>query len=69
MARDKSKDDKLFSCSQSWELDYVASLYGTNKEKVAAFLKKCCEDNTIKNFTHMDVYKLIKEKFGYSIPD
>lgn len=69
MARDKSKDDKLFSCSQSWEIDYVASLYGTNKEKVAEFLKKRCEDGTIKNFTHMQVYQLIKKEFEYSIPD
>lgn len=69
MARDKAKDDKLFSCSQSWEVDYVASLYGTNKEKVAAFLKKGCENDKIKNLTHMEIYQLIKRELEYAIPD
>ena len=68
MARDKAKDDQQFSCSQPWEGDYVANHYGINKEKVATFLKKCCENNTIKNSTHMEVYELIKKEFGYAIP-
>ena len=68
MARDKAKDDKLFNCSQNWERDEVAGHYGSNQDKVAAFLKKSCENNTIKNHTHMQVYELIKKEFGYPIP-
>lgn len=69
MARDKSKDDNLFNCSQSWEVNLVANHYGTNKEKVADFLRKSCANNTIKNSTHMEVYQLIKKEFDYAIPD
>jgi len=68
MAKDKPKDDKLFNCSQEHELNYVASLYGINKQKVLDFLKKSCKDGKINNFTHKEVYKLIQDELGYPIP-
>lgn len=69
MARDKAKDDNMFSCSQPWEGNLVANHYGTNKDKVLTFLEECCKNNTIKNSTHLEVYGLIEKKFGYPIPD
>jgi hypothetical protein len=67
MARDKSKDDMYFNCSQDYELNYVASLY-TEKQKVLDFLKRKCADGTIKYSKHMEVYELIKKELGYPIP-
>jgi len=68
MARDKAKDDNLFNCNQSYELDQVASHYGTNKEKILEFLKDSCARSDIDHSTHLEVYSLIKDKFGYPIP-
>lgn len=68
MARDKSRDDELFNCSQEFEHRYVYNLYPGNKEKVRVFLKRKCDDRTIKNFTHMQVYQLIKKKLDLPIP-
>ncbi len=68
MARDKAKDDLMFNCSQSYELDQVASHYGINKEKVLQFLKDSCKKGDIYNSTHLEVYNLIKSKLGYPIP-
>ena len=62
MARDKAKDDKLFNCSQEYEHRYVYNLYEGNEETVKEFLKEKCVDGTIKNFTHMEVYKLIEKE-------
>jgi hypothetical protein len=67
MGRDKAKDDKLFNCSQEWELNYVAGLY-IEKQIVLEFLKDNCKKGTIKDFTHMEVYKLIERKLGYAVP-
>jgi hypothetical protein len=67
LARDKAKDDKLFNCSQEYELNYVASLY-VEKEKVKKFLGEKCKSGKIKNFTHKQVYELIKTELGYDIP-
>jgi len=67
MARDKSKDDKYFNCSQEHEINYVASLY-TNTERVKQFLKDKCRQGVIKYSTHMQVYKLIQDELGYPIP-
>jgi hypothetical protein len=69
MARDKARDDKLFNCSEKHENGYVAGLYGSNKDEVSIFLTKNCDNNTIKNSTHQQVYKLIKEKLGYELPN
>lgn len=67
MARDKKRDDLLFNCSQDHEITYVAGLY-SDKAGVIKFLKENCRNGTIKNFTHMEVYKLIKKELGYPIP-
>ncbi len=69
MARDKAKDDKLFSCSQSSEQDYVAGLYDiTQRPNVRTLLNTGCANNTIFHSTHMQIYNLIKTKLGYAIP-
>ncbi len=68
MARDKARDDKFFNCSEEHEDNYVASLYGTNKDKVSDFLVEKCDDNTINYSTHTEVYELIKDSYGYPIP-
>jgi len=68
MARDKSKDDKYFNCNQEYELNYVAGLY-VNRDIVKNFLKESCANNTIYHSTHAQVYKLIRDKLGYPIPD
>ena len=68
MARNKAKDDLLFNCSQYHENTYISNLYGDDSDEISIFLDDKCEDNTINNFTHMDVYKLIKSKYGYAIP-
>jgi hypothetical protein len=67
MARDKAKDDKLFNCSQEHEFQYVSGLY-SSIFRVLTFLKSNCADNTIKNLTHLEVYKLIQTKLGFPIP-
>jgi hypothetical protein len=67
MARDKSKDDKYFNCSQEHERKYVASLY-QDEAGVNKFLIKKCQDGTIHYWTHMKVYELIKKDLGYPIP-
>lgn len=69
MARDKTKDDKYFNCSEKHENDYVSSLYGNNKDSVSNFLVTACDDNTINYSTHMEVYELIKNQFGYAVPE
>lgn len=68
MARDKAKDDQLFNCKQSYELDQVASHYGLNKDKVLQFLRESCEKGGLYHSTHSKLYNLIKNKLGYSIP-
>jgi hypothetical protein len=67
MARDKSKDDKLFSCSQAHEVEYVSNLYAA-KATVKTFLQNACASNRIKNSTHMQVYELIQTDLSYPIP-
>ena len=68
MARDKAKDDLMFTCNQDYELTQVASHYGADKERVLKFLKDSCARGDIFRFTHAQVYKLIKEKLGLAIP-
>lgn len=67
MGRDKSKDDKLFNCSQEYEYDYVSGLY-SDSQIVYDFLQEKCADKTIYHSTHDEVYKLIEDELGYSIP-
>ena len=68
MARDKAKDDLRFNCSQEHEKIYVVNLYPDDKKAVKEFLIQSCLDGTIHYSTHMEVYELIKEKLGLSIP-
>jgi len=68
MARNKSRDDEMFNCSQDYELDQVASHYGVNKNKVIEMLEGACSDNLISNSTHMQVYKLIEMRLNYPVP-
>jgi hypothetical protein len=68
MARDKAKDDNLFNCNQSYELDQVAGHYGVNSEKVKKFLKDSCAKGDIYHSTHMEVYRLIEAKLHYPVP-
>ena len=70
MARDKSKDDKMFNCGQQYEHDYVAGLYSIDRRpSVRTFLANGCRHNTIYHSSHYKVYELIKQNLGYSIPD
>ncbi len=69
MARDKARDDKYFNCSEKHENDYVSSLYGNNKDSVSIFLVTACSSKKIHYSTHMDVYELIKNEFGYAVPE
>lgn len=68
MARDKSKDDKPFNCDQEHELKYVSGLY-TLQYMVYDFLRRKCFDKSIKYSTHDQVYKIIQQELGFSIPD
>ena len=58
-------DWELFNCSEQHEHDYVVSLYkAADRATVRQFLKDKCDDGTIKNFTHQQVYDLIEKKLG-----
>lgn len=67
MARDKAKDDKHFNCSQEHEFDYVSGLY-SDSAGVYDFLKKQCINGNIHYSTHLEVYQMIQNELGYSIP-
>lgn len=67
MGRNKTKDDTLFNCSQQHELKYVSGLY-SEENKVYEFLEEKCNKGIIKDFTHLQVYKLIEKELGYIIP-
>lgn len=68
MARDKSKDDKLFNCSQDHEHDHVVGQYPKEyQDTIRDFLKKACRNNKIYHSTHKEVYDLIKKELGYFI--
>ena len=70
MARDRSKDQKLFNCSQDHEINYVVGLYSSDKHaNVRQFIKDGCSSNLIYHCTHARLYQLIMEKLGYVIPD
>lgn len=64
--RDKAKDDSLFNCSEEYEIDYVASRYGSHHDDVKAFLKEGCEQGKIRNLIHTEVYALIEKQLGLS---
>lgn len=68
MGRDKAKDDRLFNCTQDHEIGYVSGLYPGNEYKVVTYLKQQCQNGTIKNSTHLQVYKLIEQYLHLPIP-
>lgn len=68
MGRDKARDDKLFNCSQSYEIEYVANLYPGNEKRVDGYLRQLCTADVIKNFTHTQVYEIIEERLKLPIP-
>lgn len=57
-------DWDYFNCSEKYEIEYVSNLYPGNEKKVKDFLIKNCNNGTIKNFTHSQVYDLIEKKLG-----
>lgn len=67
MAESKRRDDNLFNCSESYELDYVAGRY-KERDQVKAFLIKMCEGKKIYHSTHTQVYALIKKELGFDLP-
>lgn len=70
MARDRSRDNRLFNCEQQHEHDYVVGLYNVDKRPgIRSFLTNACRQNLIYHSTHQQVYELIKKNLGYSIPD
>lgn len=64
MARDKSKDDNLFDCSDYDEKYYVAKQYD-DFDGVMEFLEEKCNNAEIYHSTHEKVYQLIEDKLGY----
>lgn len=69
MARDKSKDDKFFNCSQESEHNYVIGLYSHEKrDKVRSLLVGFCKNGTLKYSTHREVYLTIQQNLGFAIP-
>jgi len=66
--RDKAKDDVLFNCSQEYEIDYVARCYGTNRMQVKNLLTTKCQSGAICNYTHAQVYALIKQELCLDPP-
>jgi len=68
MGRDKSKDDEYFHCSEDHEIEYVSNLYD-DPEKVRLFLNKKCDSGDINYSKHKEVYELIEDELGFSIPN
>lgn len=68
MARNKARDDQFFNCEQDYEVDQVASHYGANKQTILIFLKRACVTKVVSYSTHMQIYQLIENTFGYPIP-
>jgi hypothetical protein len=59
-----SKENEYFNCSEDYENEYVSSLY-VKKEKVSETLTTWCENGTIKNTKHSELYVML-EKAGYT---
>ncbi|MFA4795092.1 hypothetical protein [Leptospira kirschneri] len=61
-----TSDHKLFNCDEEYEVDYVASRYPNDRERVKTFLKESCRNKSIYHSTHAQVYALIKTELGLS---
>lgn len=68
-SRDKARDDKFFNWDQDHEFDYVAGRYGLHGAEVKAFLYfyKGYHEGERLYMTHKEVYKMIRERLGFSI--
>ncbi len=53
-----TKEFEYFNCDEDYELDYVAGLFEETK-KVKKWLEENCENNTINNTKHMDLYQML----------
>lgn len=53
-----NKELEYFNCDEDYEHDYVAGLFEETK-KVKKWLEENCENNTINNTTHMDLYQML----------
>ena len=58
----RKKDHSDFNCEEDYEHSFVFDQYGKNKEKVKDLLQQKCDDSTIKNFTHSDIYNFIEKE-------
>ena len=67
MSHDKHRDDQLFNCGQSYELNYVAGRYA-QRDKVLKFLQEKCAEKVIYHMTHREVYELIRKELGFELP-
>lgn len=68
MTRDRSKDNELFRCAISHEVEYVSELY-ENKKTVLAFLFNKCDGHQIFYSTFLEIYEMIEKELGFPIPD
>ena len=53
-----TKEFKYFNCDEDYEHDYVAGLFEETKQ-VKKWLEENCENNTINNTKHMDLYQML----------
>lgn len=67
--RDKARDDEFLNWDQEHEIDFVASRYGIHKDEVKAYLQfyKGLHEKEGLYMTHEEVYKMIRERLGFSI--
>ncbi|WP_297408057.1 hypothetical protein [uncultured Cetobacterium sp.] len=58
-------DRSLFNCKLYYEHDYIIRQYAiSDRTKVAEYLKKWCDDNTILCSTYAQIYSRIKSELG-----
>lgn len=67
MARNKSNDKHVFYSDQMHQLNYFSHLYGHN-QNVDKFLKRLCAIGTLDKKTHLEVFKIVRDKLGYPLP-
>lgn len=69
-ARDRSKDQRLFECTEFAQLNAIVELYSTRRKSIVRkFLMNAIADNTIYQSTHMEIYELVKKHLGFTVPE